>query len=117
MVAKPYDPTHTWKLLLDSPEQGLEPLRGPRDREGENDAVPPDEGDPVSQQGLEGLGQLCFLGRKKKIQPVLLRSRERCWQDHGTAMEGAGGSRSFLACSRDGKTPNAFGNVPLEGLN
>lgn len=42
--------------VTDSPEQGLEPLCGPRDREGENDAEPTDEGDPVGQQGLEGLG-------------------------------------------------------------
>lgn len=46
----------------DSPEQGLQPLRGPRNREGEDDAVPPDEGHPIGQQGLEGLRQLSFLG-------------------------------------------------------
>jgi len=68
---------------LNSPEQGLEPLRGPQDREGEDDAVPPDEGDPVSQQGLEGLGQLCFLGRRRETHAVLLSSRTTAswWRD------------------------------------
>lgn len=91
--------------VLDSPEQGLEPLCGPWDREGENDAVPPDEGDPISQQGLEGLSQLCFLGRRKGTRVVLLSSRQRCRWDHGTVAEGDGGSCSFLSCSRDGKPP------------
>lgn len=67
---------------LHSPQQGLQPLRGPRDGEGEDDAVPPDEGHPVGQQGLEGLGQLCFLGRRKGT---------RCcpwWWHHGAVWQG-----------------------------
>lgn len=90
--------------VLNSPEQGLEPLCGPRDREGENDAVPPDEGDPISQQGLEGLSQLCFLGRRRETHAAL-SGRQRCRQDRSTVAKGAGGSRSFLACSEGRKSP------------
>lgn len=87
-----------------SPEQGLEPLRGPRNREGENDAEPTDEGDPVGQQGLEGLGQLCFLGRRKETCTVLLSDREMlAGPRHHSG--GSWCSCSFPACSRDGKKP------------
>lgn len=100
--------------VTDSPEQGLEPLRGPRDREGENDAEPTDEGDPVGQEGLEGLGQLCLLGTRKETCIVLLSHRQVL----------AGPQRRelllpFLPSLLQGweKNPDVSGSFSLEGLN
>lgn len=105
--------------VLDSPEERLEPLRGPRDREGENDAVPPDEGDPVSQQGLEGLGQLCFLGRRKETHAVLFSNRQRRRQDPRWHHGGWNWRLLFLSSLLQGQETPPIPRVtsPWRGLN